>query len=234
MAYFARVTRRAPPAHINALLMGRKTWESIPAALRPLRGRVNVVVTRGGLRPKDQGEGKLREGEGEGKGKQQDQGEDKCVEGPWAVGSVQEGWEVLGKVLGGEAEGGTERLKLGRVFVIGGAEIYAAALGLPNCRRVLLTRVWTEFECDTFFPVRLGGAGVGGGGRGSGEEKGEGKGADNAAGEGAWVQKSKAELDRWVGEDVPAGRREEKGVEWEFEMWEKEEEGEEGEEGGEA
>ena len=198
MAYFARTTLRAPPSHINALLMGRKTWESIPARLRPLKGRVNVVVTRRGeeLFGKEEG----------GNGK-------KGVEGPWAVGSLREGWEVLGRVLGGEGDGAPDEegkeggpLKLGRVFVIGGAEIYAAALGMPNCRRVLLTRVWTEFECDTFFPVRLGG----------------GQGGKSAEG---WVQRSKQELDGWVGEVVPPGRREEKGVEWEFEMWEREGEG---------
>ncbi|MCJ1438627.1 dihydrofolate reductase [Xylographa pallens] len=212
MAYFARVTRRAPPAHINAVLMGRKTWESIPARLRPLRGRVNVVVTRGGLKPSS-AEEEEEEGEGGGGGGKPQEGDKlQKVEGPWAVGSLREGWEVLGRVLGGEGQPGEgeERLQLGRVFVIGGAEIYAAALGLANCRRVLLTRVWTEFECDTFFPVRLGGAGDWGGGDGRG-----------------WVQRSKEELDRWVGEDVPEGRREEKGVEWEFEMWEKGEEGEE-------
>ncbi|MCJ1385732.1 dihydrofolate reductase [Xylographa soralifera] len=56
-------------------------------------------------------------------------------------------------------------------------------------------------------------------------------GGKGAAGEGGrWVQRSKEELDEWVGEEVPGGRREEKGVEWEFEMWEREE----GESGGEA
>ncbi|MCJ1400950.1 dihydrofolate reductase [Xylographa trunciseda] len=207
MAYFARVTRRAPAACTNALLMGRRTWDSIPARLRPLRGRVNVVVTRRGA----EGLGGPPEGA-------------KGVEGPWAVGSVREGWEVARRVLReAEAKGGMGG-GLGRVFVIGGAEIYAAALREENCRRVLLTRVWTEFECDTFFPVRLGG-GVGG----KGEEAETKGGADGAgdAGDGGWVQKSKAELDAWVGEDVPAGRREEKGVEWEFEMWEKETRGEE-------
>jgi len=46
MAYFARVTSHAPPGSSNAVLMGRNTWESIPAKFRPLRNRVNIVLTR--------------------------------------------------------------------------------------------------------------------------------------------------------------------------------------------
>ena len=40
MEYFKKVTMG------HHVLMGRKTWDSIPAKFRPLPGRVNVVVTR--------------------------------------------------------------------------------------------------------------------------------------------------------------------------------------------
>ena len=46
MAYFARVTTAAPEGSVNAVIMGRNTWESIPAKFRPLPRRVNAVVSR--------------------------------------------------------------------------------------------------------------------------------------------------------------------------------------------
>ena len=30
----------------NALIMGRKTWDSLPAKFRPLPNRINVVLTK--------------------------------------------------------------------------------------------------------------------------------------------------------------------------------------------
>ena len=40
MAFFKRTTMG------NPVIMGRKTWDSIPAKFRPLTGRNNIVVTR--------------------------------------------------------------------------------------------------------------------------------------------------------------------------------------------
>lgn len=40
LAHFKRVTLGQP------VIMGRKTWDSLPARFRPLPGRLNIVVTR--------------------------------------------------------------------------------------------------------------------------------------------------------------------------------------------
>jgi dihydrofolate reductase len=40
LAHFKRITLGCP------VIMGRKTWDSLPPRFRPLPGRVNVVVTR--------------------------------------------------------------------------------------------------------------------------------------------------------------------------------------------
>ncbi|KAF2652712.1 hypothetical protein K491DRAFT_604319 [Lophiostoma macrostomum CBS 122681] len=204
MGYFARVTKRVPPnpasatasastststtttttrKRMNAVVMGRKTWDSIPERFRPLKGRVNVVVTRN---PEAldwrAGAGKKEGGEGE--------------EGPVVVSSVSAALERLQTSRGS----GSVDLQVERVFVIGGASIYKAALELPQCERVLLTDIKREFECDTFFPLELGG------------EEG---------GQLGWKRRSKAELESWVGEDVDDAL-EEKGVRFEFVMFERE------------
>ena len=46
LRHFARVTREAPEGKRNAVIMGRKTWESVPVKYKPLPGRLNVVLSR--------------------------------------------------------------------------------------------------------------------------------------------------------------------------------------------
>lgn len=43
MAHFKRVTMGSGD---NAVIMGRKTWDSIPPKFRPLQGRTNVVLSK--------------------------------------------------------------------------------------------------------------------------------------------------------------------------------------------
>jgi dihydrofolate reductase len=40
LAHFKRTTMGAP------VIMGRKTWDSLPPRFRPLPGRINIVITR--------------------------------------------------------------------------------------------------------------------------------------------------------------------------------------------
>lgn len=46
MTYFKRVTTNAPEGSMNAVVMGRNTWESIPQKFRPLDKRLNLVVSK--------------------------------------------------------------------------------------------------------------------------------------------------------------------------------------------
>ncbi len=51
LTHFKRVTLGQP------VIMGRKTWDSLPARFRPLPGRLNIVISR---QPEWQAEGALR------------------------------------------------------------------------------------------------------------------------------------------------------------------------------
>ena len=176
--------------------MGRKTWDSIPPKFRPLRGRVNVVISRSfapGL-PKDPAGGPDA--------------------GPVEASSLESALEYLRhKKAAGVSETTTASASAsaasasGRIFVIGGAQIYAAALGLAEARRVLLTRVMSDFSCDTFFPLALGSP--------------TSAAADATTDASEWVQRSRAEHALWIGEALPEEVQTENGTEYEFQMWER-------------
>lgn len=44
--YFARVTTQAREGMTNAVVMGRLTWESIPDRFKPLKDRMNVIISK--------------------------------------------------------------------------------------------------------------------------------------------------------------------------------------------
>ena len=92
----------------HTVIMGRKTWESLPASFRPLPGRRNIVVTR---------DASYRAA-----------GATVATSLPMAIAAT-----------GGDG------------FVIGGAELYTAALALAD--GLELTEIDAEFAGDTHFPV---------------------------------------------------------------------------------
>jgi len=101
--HFRRVTMGCP------VIMGRKTWDSLPPRFRPLPGRRNVVVTRNALW---------------------------SAEGALRAGSLDEALR-----LAADAQ---------KVFVIGGAELYA--LALPRADELVLTEIDADLDGDVFFP----------------------------------------------------------------------------------
>jgi dihydrofolate reductase len=47
LKHFRVVTSAAPDGRLNAVIMGRRTWDSIPPKYRPMPERLNVVISRG-------------------------------------------------------------------------------------------------------------------------------------------------------------------------------------------
>lgn len=108
MMHFRDVTGGKP------VLMGRKTWDSLPK--KPLPGRPNVVVSRN---PDFDARGA-------------------CVFSSMGLAAA------AARALADNA--GVEE-----VCVIGGGQIYAAAL--PMVKRMWLTEVDAEVDADVFFPA---------------------------------------------------------------------------------
>lgn len=122
MEYFNRMTTQNSnsqdhPTHRNIVIMGRKTWSSIPPKYRPFKDRTNVVLSR-------------------------------------KVSTIEDRESVdhIFSSLPDALEGVSQLRNKGQVWVIGGQSIYEEALRLPQCKRIYLTRIDKEYECDTFFP----------------------------------------------------------------------------------
>ena len=103
MKHFRETTRGKP------VVMGRKTWESLPEKFRPLPGRQNIVVSR------------------------------------------DPAYKAHGADLAGSLEAAlTLASGAEEIFVIGGEQLYRAALPLAD--RLYLTEVELAPEADAFFP----------------------------------------------------------------------------------
>ena len=91
------------------VIMGRKTWDSLPARFRPLPGRRNLVLSRSPV------------------------------------------WQAHGAEVVPSVDAALDRLSAAeRVFVIGGAQLYALALARAD--ELVLTEIDADLPGDVFFP----------------------------------------------------------------------------------
>jgi dihydrofolate reductase / thymidylate synthase len=116
---------------VNAVVMGRKTWESIPPKFRPLPDRLNVVLT---TNPSSLAE-KIDANNG------------------GSFGSMVRVESDLERAI----EGLKNDAAVDRIFVIGGGQVYERALSLGLLNRVYCTDVANvppdAAKFDTYFPA---------------------------------------------------------------------------------
>ncbi len=108
--WFKRQTLGCP------VVMGRKTWDSLPVRFRPLPGRANIVVTR---------------------------------QPAWAAAGAQAAADLPAGLALARAAAAANAAR--RIFVIGGAQLFAQAL--PWADELLLTEIDADLPGDTFFPA---------------------------------------------------------------------------------
>ncbi|XP_067295096.1 dihydrofolate reductase [Pseudorasbora parva] len=102
----------------NVVIMGRKTWFSIPPQNRPLKNRINVVLSR-------------------------------------ELKTAPEGAHYLASDLSSALKllDSSELEKhVDQVWVIGGSTLYKEVMEGSGPRRLFVTRVLKQFDCDTFIP----------------------------------------------------------------------------------
>lgn len=135
MDYFRKLTTSVRDVgKRNAVIMGRKTWDGLPAKFRPLPERLNVVLTRSKEVSGVVGGGNLEGGKNGGLGM------DKVI----VCGSLEDALMRLGKE--------PYASQLETLFVIGGGEVFQQACAMECCQAIHMTKVidsspFTGNEC---------------------------------------------------------------------------------------
>ena len=124
LAHFRNITSKTSDENKrNAVIMGRKTWNSIPPKFRPFKNRINVILSRNT---------NLRE-------------ELSIPDEVLIASSIDEAVTLLSST--------EMVSKVDKIYVIGGEAAYKEAVASPLCDRVHLTIVNKVVDdADTFFP----------------------------------------------------------------------------------
>uniref|UniRef100_A0A7S3LMZ6 Bifunctional dihydrofolate reductase-thymidylate synthase n=2 Tax=Aplanochytrium stocchinoi TaxID=215587 RepID=A0A7S3LMZ6_9STRA len=118
-------TQKSDGSYQNAVVMGRKTWDSIPKKFRPLPGRLNIVLSQS----------------------PEDLVRTEC-EIPQEVPVCTSLENALQRLKDPALNCTVEK-----AFIIGGSTLYHKALREGICDELYVTKVHGSFKCDTFFPL---------------------------------------------------------------------------------
>ncbi|KAF8943192.1 hypothetical protein BGZ47_005691 [Haplosporangium gracile] len=146
MALFAKITSKVVQGgqdatgelthqtRVNACIMGRKTWESIPRKFRPLTNRFNVIVSRDPHYLDDKPE--------------------KSNPLVALATSFEAALDLVASLQSPSSSSPpiSSSVQVARTFLIGGAQLYNEGVRSKDCAHIFLTRIDATVDCDTFFP----------------------------------------------------------------------------------
>lgn len=132
LAHFRRITTEVPENDIihnmNVVIMGRRTWEGIPAQYRPLKNRINLILTSNPNFIDNAGEFVFR----------------------------ATSWDDVYRIileLDGKIIVDGKILKINEIFAIGGYQVYNEVMYNQYCNKIYVTEIYNKFETDTKFPA---------------------------------------------------------------------------------
>ncbi|KAK5909193.1 hypothetical protein CesoFtcFv8_003145 [Champsocephalus esox] len=111
----------------NVVIMGRKTWFSIPEKNRPLNNRINIVLSR------------------------------ECRAPPAGAHHLAPDFSSALRLVEAELAERTDQVwVIGRQLSLQGNTLKSGSgselMQFPGTRRLFITRIMKQFECDTFLP----------------------------------------------------------------------------------
>lgn len=140
-------TKTINPLKKNAVIMGHKTWEDIPAKFRPLEGRISLIIRKsnklGNIAPENFSEE-----------------HDRKFDYPPSTSHLDEDKKPLQNTLvfkdmEDALEYCQESKDIESVFIGGGQDLYTRALQDPRCDKLYLTTVNATFDAYRFVSKDL-------------------------------------------------------------------------------
>ncbi|KAJ8262965.1 hypothetical protein COCON_G00154220 [Conger conger] len=119
LRYFQRMTMTPSiEGRQNVVIMGRSTWFSIPAQNRPLKNRINIVLSR------------------------------QLKEPPEGAHHLAPDFSSALRLL----DTADLAEQVDQVWIIGGSSVFKEVMEAQDQRRLFVTQVLQQFDCDTFLP----------------------------------------------------------------------------------